>query len=217
MESVNGPDVLEEDDASQDWLLPHRAAWVWACVPRSPLQSRRGRATLLCCLAEVEQLVSECFPSLGAAPFLVHPWLERVGFCYHVGLFGVLSLCLLAFLVGQFLPARIKSSKFNHRVIPWVPRFLTHLSSFHCSVSLGLFYIQHPEVLVVLGRRNRGKYTYSISRKRKVFWFFFVCLKASSVLIPCFPGTSVLWWAWIAPLWKTLKGRSVNQLPTSVW
>ena len=189
------------------------------CGPACPARlCRAGGAEPPSCLAEVQQRASERFPSLGAAPFLVHPWLERVGFCYHVGLFGVLSLCPLAFLVGQFLPTRRKSSKFNHRVIPWVPRFLTHLSSFHCSVSLGLFYIQHPEVLVVLGRRNRGKYTYSISQKRKVFWFFlFVCLKVSSVLIPCFPGTSVLWWAWIAPLWKTLKGRSVNQLPTSVW
>lgn len=152
---------------------PIPAARVEPCAPTRPLQSRREQSCrLLCCLAEVEQPVSESFPSLGPPLSLSVLWLERVGFCYHVGLFGVLSLCPLAFLVGQFLPARRKPSKFNHRVIPWVSRFLTHLLSFHRSVYLGLFYIQCPEVLVVLGRRNRGKYAYSVSWKRKVFWFF---------------------------------------------
>ena len=51
---------------------PIPAARVDPCAPTRPLQSRREQSCrLLCCLAEVEQLVSESFPSLGAAPFLI--------------------------------------------------------------------------------------------------------------------------------------------------
>ena len=44
------------------------------CLPPGLCQSGRGQSQLLlCCLAEVGQLMSESFPSLGAAPFLVCP------------------------------------------------------------------------------------------------------------------------------------------------
>ena len=58
-----------------------------------------------------------------------------------------------------------------HSLGPKVPNpsIVFPLFSLLYTASRGLFYIQRPEVLVVLGRRNRGKYTSSISQKRKVF------------------------------------------------